>query len=187
MPRNIDDLDYPDEVKEAAFVAYVNADRSATKALRHLQEMLFEGEKVPDRTTIAKWAKKEGWDARADDLVASQFPALMARDLARLAMLRAKALRTADDVMEGELDHLNQGQLNARTNTMNTILTISGLGTAGSRVDMQALAPAPKVEALPAGEDGEVDVNALARKQRDRLDALKVQRASQKRKGWFGG
>ena len=187
MPRNVDDLDYPEEVKEAAFAAYVMADRSATKARRHLEEMFFEGERLPDRTTIAKWAKKEAWDAKADEAISAQFPHLMARDLARLAVLRGKSLKVIDDVYEGVLDHLNQTQMNARTQMVTTTLTVSGLGTAGSRVDMQALAPAPKVEALPAGADGDVDINALARRQRDRIDALKVQRSSQKRKGWFGG
>lgn len=156
---------YPEEIEEAAFAAYIQADRNVSRALRLLSDM-FPGEDLPDRTTVSRWAQRGNWDLRADEAIAENFPHLLRRDLARLQVLRGQALAEQAAIFAGERDHLSGHQMLARTTGIGTVLQISGLGTAGARSENATLAPAPTLAAV---EDG-LTPQERARRQRERLE-----------------
>lgn len=161
---------YPPEVEELAFSCYVQSDRNVSRAHRMLAELLTAGEPVPERSTVQKWSSERQWDVKADEAISENFPHLLRRDLARLQVLRGQALAEQAAIFAGERDNLGSAQLLARTTGISTVLNISGLGTAGSRTDPTALAPAPVVKAI------EDDLSPLerARRQRERLEAERV-------------
>lgn len=156
---------YGPDIEEAAFAAYIQADRNVSRAVRLLHEML-PGEELPDRTTVGRWARQANWDMRADEAIAENFPHLLRRDLARLQVLRGQALAEQSAIFAGERDHLSGHQMLARTTGISTVLQISGLGTAGYRTETTALAPAPSV---PEIEEG-LTPQERARRQRERLE-----------------
>lgn len=166
--RTLTAYSHPDEVRELAFAVYITSDRKASRTHRRLSELLDPDQAVPTESVIRRWAKAQNWDMLADEAIAENFPHLLRRDLARLTILRGESLGVAGQILEGELDHLGQAQLSARTATIQTIIQTSGLGTAGAQVDQAALAPGQKVEALSA----EVlnDPNKLAFQQLQRIE-----------------
>jgi hypothetical protein len=143
---------HPEWVRELAFVCWVQADRNAARA-RHLMEEHWpeatDG-RVPPYRTIAAWVQRGNWDAKADELVAANFPGLTMRHTARLVHMAGLALTTAEEVISGDgflrdedgnlvfdrngraviIDPRHQRN---RLDGATKILELAGVGTAGSR------------------------------------------------------
>jgi hypothetical protein len=95
---------HPEWVKELAFVCWLEADRNASRALDLLEQQWPEDE--PRRPvayrTLAAWAQRENWQAKADDLIADNFPGLVMRHTARLVYMAGLALTTTEEVISGD-------------------------------------------------------------------------------------
>jgi hypothetical protein len=167
-PRSV--YKYPPEIEELAFSCYIQADRNVSRAHRMLLELCTGEEYLPDRTTVQRWSSQKQWDAKADEVIADNFPHLLRRDLARLQVLRGQALSEQAAIFAGERDHLNSAQIMARTTGISTVLQISGLGTAGAKADPGQLAPQQVAHALEEG----LSPADRARRQRERLEAERV-------------
>jgi hypothetical protein len=143
---------HPDWVKELAFVCWLEADRNAARALDLLEQQWPEDE--PRRPvayrTLAAWAQRENWQAKADDLIADNFPGLVMRHTARLVYMAGLALTTAEEVISGDgFVRDGAGQLvfdrngraviidprhqRNRLDGSTKVLELAGVGTAGSR------------------------------------------------------
>jgi hypothetical protein len=144
---------HPAWVKELAFVCWVEADRNAARALRLLEQQWPEEDedgRRPSYRTLAAWAQRDNWDAKADDLIADNFPGLVMRHTARLVYMAGLALTTAEEVISGDgFVRDRDGQLvfdrNGRAVIIDPrhqrnrldgsikVLELAGVGTAGSR------------------------------------------------------
>jgi hypothetical protein len=143
---------HPEWVKELAFVCWLEADRNASRALDLLEQQWPEDE--PRRPvayrTLAAWAQRENWQAKADDLIADNFPGLVMRHTARLVYMAGLALTTTEEVISGDgFVRDRDGQLvydrNGRAVIIDPrhqrnrldgsikVLELAGVGTAGSR------------------------------------------------------
>ena len=143
---------HPEWVKELAFVCWLEADRNAARALDLLEQQWPEDE--PRRPvayrTVAAWAQRENWPAKADDLIADNFPGLVMRHTARLVYMAGLALTTTEEVISGDgFVRDRDGQLvydrngraviidprhqRNRLDGSTKVLELAGVGTAGSR------------------------------------------------------
>ena len=162
------------EMRELAFALYIKADRNLVQTLRLLDEecrgMKDDQDEpilAPTYRTLQRWKASEDWDALADQAIAEAFPHLHMRNLARLMNLQGEALSQYAQVLNGELDELKPGALQARVAVAKDLLWLSGLGTAGSRVDNAQIQPkAVAQEAIDSG----LTPQEVARRQRERLE-----------------
>jgi len=165
--------EHPEWVKELAFTCWLEADRNASRALALLTEHWPEKEpqRLPPYRTVAAWAKRHNWEARADAAIAQAFPGLTMRHTARLVHLAGLALTTLEQVISGDgfardaegnirFDRNGEAIVIDPRHQRNRLdgavkaLELAGVGTAGSR-DRRA----PVVR--PAASDS-VDLDAMS-------------------------
>jgi hypothetical protein len=144
---------HPAWVRELAFVCWVQADRNAARALRLMEEQWPEEDedgRIPPYRTIAAWAQRENWQAKADELIAENFPGLTMRHTARLVHMAGLALTTTEEVISGDgfvrdrdgnlvCDRTGRAVIIDPRHQRNRldgsikVLELAGVGTAGSR------------------------------------------------------
>ena len=158
---------YGPEVKELAFVCYVQADRNISRATRLLAEKLGEG-RCPDRSVVSKWAKEDLWGLKATEAVYERFPYLNVEHAARQIDLTEQAYDTYQSIMNGDFDHLPSAIVSNKREVAKHLIDLRGLGTSGQRFGIAE----PVLPALPAPAAAAADA-ALSpqERQRRRLDA----------------
>lgn len=144
---------HPAWVKELAFVCWVQADRNAARALRLMEEQWPEEDedgRLPPYRTVAAWAQRDNWQAKADELIAENFPGLTMRHTARLVHMAGLALTTTEEVISGDgfvrdrdgklvFDRTGRAVIidprhqRNRLDGSTKVLELAGVGTAGSR------------------------------------------------------
>jgi len=136
---------HPEWVEEIAFVCWVEGNRKIAEALRLYrlrQEARFEDEEpLPDltRTTLQSWVTRHDWNAKADQIIATNFPGLRMRQIARLVYAGGAALDALIDAVTGDMAGVKPQE---RVKAAEILLVAGGLGTHGSR---ERLAPVVKV------------------------------------------
>lgn len=174
-------------IEEAAFVCYVKCNRKVIPAMRMLEEewASFAPEgvdpdtpQVPPNPTWYAWRKRHDWDAKANQVIATNFPNLRMEHLARLVASGGAALDFLIGSAMGEFDHLHPGTHEARRRSSEVLLVAAGLGTHGSRDRV-----APVVRAVVAEE---LDYDAmteqeLARVTLERIRATKTNHEERRR------
>lgn len=133
-------------IEERAFYTYIHCDRSIRCVQDQLPEQLDDDEEMPSRATLYRWMNDQGWDIRATQFIAEHAKQSLAKDLARLVTLRGKALRLASEIIDGYHDTVSPGVLNSKVMVLTSMLNLSGLGTAGYRVGMDAVGPRTEAE-----------------------------------------
>lgn len=166
MGNEIKRVEHPEDVQELAFELWAfECDRNTARVARRLDQLLDEGQPRPHQTTISYWARKRGWDIRADQTIASLAPHLRARQLGRLFMMGNQALDTFSQVLTGELDMQKQAPLQAKVAVSTKVLELLGLGTAAGRGE----APRIQVQAEQREDLASLSPQELARLQREAL------------------
>lgn len=161
----------PEWVEETAFVCWVEANRQAPQAMRlyamQQEARLDDEEPLPALaiTTMRSWIKRHDWHAKADQLIAANFPGLRMRQVARLVYAGGAALDALIDAVTGEMPGVRPPE---RIKAAEILLVAGGLGTHGSK---ERLAPVVKsvsnesvdLEALTEQELGRLAMDALRR------------------------
>lgn len=153
-PRNTNIAPFPVWIEEAAFVCWLRCDRVMPAAMKMLEEewdtFVPEGGEsatLPGKQTWYAWRRRHDWDLKADQVIASNFPQLRMRDIARLVAAGGAALDFLIGSARGEFDHLHPGTHEARRRSSEVLLVAGGLGTYGSRDKV-----APVVKAVVSNE-----------------------------------
>jgi hypothetical protein len=190
-------VEHPEWVRELAFVCWLACDRNASRAVTLLEERWPEDEPrrpVPYRT-LATWAQRGNWDAKADEEIAKVFPGLTMRHTARLVHLAGLALTTLEEVISGDgFARDADGNLlfgpngeavvtdpRHRRNRLDgaiKALELAGVGTAGSR---HRAAPVVR-SAMPEAIDfSAMSLQELGRYQRELMKRSKTDMPERKR------
>ena len=184
LPVQLQDA-HPPWVQELAFVCWAQCDRNASRAVTMLAEQWPEDEPrrpVPYRT-LAGWARRHDWDAKADELIARTFPSLTMRFTARLVAMSGLALTTLEEGISGDgfardsdgailFGPNGEAVLTDPRHQRNRLdgavkaLELAGVGTAGSR---HRVAPVVRSAAPEAVDLSTLDAQALSRLRRDIL------------------
>ncbi len=147
---------YSPAIRELAFYHWIKAGQNAVRAHRALLALCQDADadddlplpsELPDSATISRWARKDGWEAKLVHAVADHFPAISARQAARLITQTDTALDEWDAIMSGERDQLRHPAMQARVALIAANLQLRGLGTAGARGGV------PSIAARTAGDD----------------------------------
>jgi hypothetical protein len=161
-------VEHPPWVRELAFVCWVKADRNASQAVKLLEESWPEEEPprpVPYRT-LAGWAQREQWDAKADQLIAETFPGLRMRQIAMLVHANTGHLKTLNDIAAGRYNDTEQHDPRAVRNMLEaakTGLIAGGIGTFGSRDRVAPVLRAAPAEAINLEGMSELELNRITR------------------------
>lgn len=127
---------HPEWLQEIAFVCYVRANRRVPAAKRLLavewEALAPAGEppvELPVQTWYS-WRRRHEWDAKANQLVAVNFPGLRMEHIARLVYAGGTALDALIDAAAGTMPDVKPQD---RIKAAEVLLVAAGLGTHGSR------------------------------------------------------
>lgn len=148
--------EYPREVMEYAFVAWLESDGNCARAQRMLAERAaaLGWEAIPDRTTVYRWSINENWEAKADEAVGAAFPHVRQRQMRRSVILTDRSLDAMERVLdalddpESPIHRMKQPVLQAIVTVATELPRTSGLGTHGAKVGGRSLDLAPPLQAV---------------------------------------
>jgi hypothetical protein len=154
---------HPEWLAEIAFVCYVKANRRVPAArqllLTEWEALAPAGEPVIDLPvqTWYSWRRRHEWDAKANQLIATNFPGLRMEQIARLAYAGGTALDALIDAAAGTMPGVKAQD---RIKAAEVLLVAAGLGTHGSR---DRVAPVVRAVAEQAVNMDDLSEQELAR------------------------
>lgn len=154
---------HPAWLQEIAFVCYVRANRRVPAAKRLLavewEALAPAGEPPVDLPvqTWYSWRRRHEWDAKANQLVAVNFPGLRMEHIARLVYAGGTALDALIDAAAGTMPDVKPQD---RIKAAEVLLVAAGLGTHGSR---DRVAPVVRAVAAEAVNMDDLSEQELAR------------------------
>lgn len=148
-----------EEVKQTAFLCFIEADYNISRAHRLLTARLaMEGQRAPDRSTISRWASSDQWKVKADEIVHRDYPLIRRRHVARLVNLEDQAIGILAALFAGELNEEEPVVLKAKVDVVKALLPYI-FGVPGSKANPNEILPPPpptvEVEAMSPAERAE--------------------------------
>ena len=152
LPASPTPWDYGEEVREHAFVCWIEADGNCERALVRLVELFSDLDPtrpMPSVQSIRGWSRRYSWPARMVAAVADEYPHITARQLARLVIQADRAQDVIGRILAD--GPMREGDA-IRAKVAGDVLTFRGLGTAGNKGGQPVIARQRPADDIPSDE-----------------------------------